>query len=122
MNNIIVHKNYLGSVEYSDDDEIFFGKILGIRDLISYEGTSVKELKSSFMEAVDDYLETCNSLNRKPEKPFKGSFNIRIDSDLHRMAFVLATQKNESLNNFVKEAIIEKIKNWNSKSCLTNRQ
>ncbi len=109
MKNIIEYKNYLGSVEYSDDDEVFFGKILGIRDLVTYEGESVKELKQSFYESVDDYLQTCEELGKQPEKTFKGSFNIRIEADLHRLAFVLSTEKNISLNNFVKEAIKEKI-------------
>lgn len=111
MKNVIEYKNYLGSVEYSDDDEIFFGKILGIRDLISYEGTSVKELKEAFHTAVEDYFQTCKELDKQPEKPFKGSFNIRIDADLHRLAFVLSSEKAISLNNFVKEAIQEKIQN-----------
>ena len=111
MKDLMEYKNYLGSVEYSDDDEIFFGKILGIRDLISYEGTSVKELKEAFHNAVTDYFQTCKELDKQPEKPFKGSFNIRIDADLHRLAFVLSTEKNISLNNFVKEALKEKIQN-----------
>lgn len=111
MKNVIEYKNYIGTVEYSEDDELFFGKILGIRALVSYEGSSAKELKESFIESVEDYLQTCKSLGKKPEKSFKGSFNIRIDSDLHRLAFVLSSEKNISLNNFVKEAIQEKIQN-----------
>ena len=110
MKNIIEYKNYLGSVEYSDEDEIFYGKVLGIRDLISYDGESVKELKMSFQESVEDYLQTCKSSNKIPEKSFKGSFNIRIDADLHRLIFILSKEKNISLNNFVADAIKEKIR------------
>ena len=109
MKNIIEYKDYLGSVEYSDEDETFFGKIIGIRALISYEGETAKKLKKSFIDAVEDYLQTCKKTNQKPEKSFKGSFNIRINANLHRLAFILSSEKNESLNTFVKEAIEEKI-------------
>ncbi len=111
MKNTIEYKNYLGSVEYSDEDEIFYGKILGIRDLVSYQGESVKELKMSFQESVEDYLQACKSSNKIPEKSFKGSFNVRIDADLHRLVFVLSKEKNISLNSFVADAIKEKIRN-----------
>lgn len=109
MKNLIEYKGYLGSVEYSDEDETFFGKLVGIRALVSYEGESAKELKKAFQEAVDDYLKTCKSLDKEPEKPFKGSFNIRIDSELHRLAFILSEQKHINLNSFVADAIKEKI-------------
>lgn len=111
MKNIIEYKDYLGSVEYNANKESFLGKILGIRGIFPYKGESAKELRESFIQAVEDYLETCSLMKRKPEKSCKGSFNIRIDSDLHRLAFVLSNEKNMSLNNFVKEAIKEKIQN-----------
>lgn len=66
------HKGYVGSVEYSAEDKTFFGKLDGIRDLVSFEGSDVDSLETSFKEAVDDYLELCKSENRQPEKPFKG--------------------------------------------------
>ena len=109
MKNIIEYKGYLGSIEYSSEDELFFGKLLGIRTLVSYEGETAKEIKQAFQEAVEDYLETCETLGQKPEKPFKGSFNVRINSDLHRQAYILAEEKLVSLNQFVSEAIKEKI-------------
>ena len=68
MNDILQHKNYYASVHFSSDDEVFYGRILGINDLVSFEGASVKELKSAFEEAVQDYLETCAEIGKEPEK------------------------------------------------------
>lgn len=66
MNDILQYKNYYASVHFSSGDEVFFGKILGIDDLVNFEGASVKELKKSFREAVEDYLETCKEIGKTP--------------------------------------------------------
>jgi predicted HicB family RNase H-like nuclease len=98
-------KSIIASVQFSAEDEVFFGQVLGINDLVSFEGTTVKELKKAFNEAVDEYLETCKELNKEPEKMYKGSFNIRIPSELHRKAALISAGKNMSLNDFVRYAI-----------------
>ena len=61
MNNTMEYKGYIGSVEFSETDQILFGKVQGIRSLISYEGTTVAELIDDFHGAVDDYLELCSA-------------------------------------------------------------
>jgi len=105
MNDILDYKGYYATVHYSASDDVFFGKIIGINDLISFEGASVKELKKSFKEAVEDYLETCIELGKEPEKTYKGSFNVRIPSEMHKQAALFASIRNISLNDFVKTAI-----------------
>ena len=105
MTDILQYKNYFATVHFSAEDEVFHGKIIGINDLVSFEGTNVKELKAAFHEAVDDYIETCKKIGKDPEKTYKGSFNIRISPDLHRKAAREATLKNMSLNDFVRHAI-----------------
>jgi predicted HicB family RNase H-like nuclease len=105
MNDILEYKTYYGSVHFSSEDEIFYGKLLGVDDLVNFEGASVKELKKAFHEAVDDYLETCEELGKEPNKTYKGSFNVRISTDLHKAAAVYAAVNNISLNDFVKSAI-----------------
>ena len=105
MNDILQYKDYVASIHFSSADEVFYGKILGIDDLISFEGASVKELKKSFQEAVEDYLETCKELGKEPNKTYKGTFNVRIGTELHRDAAVYAAIQNISLNDFVKTAI-----------------
>ena len=105
MSNYLTYKEYIGTVDFSAEDGVFYGKVHGINDLINFEGTSVKELQQGFEEAVDDYLETCSELGKKPEKTYKGSFNVRVSADLHRKAALIASQKSWSLNDFVKRAI-----------------
>ena len=104
------YKGYTGSIEYSRDDDLFFGKVLGIQSLISYEGKTGKELEKDFQEAIDDYLETCKLNGSTPEKAFKGNFNVRISPQLHYKAALLAMEENMSLNNFVAESIRDKIR------------
>lgn len=110
MSNYLKYKEYLATVEYSTEDEVFYGKLFGINDLVTFEGASVKEIKTAFQEAVDDYIETCKEVNKKPEKSFKGSFNVRVPSELHKDAAFIAVQNNMSLNDFVKGAIQYAIK------------
>src|SRR5262245_40074783 len=105
MSEILEYKTYYATVQFNAEDEVFHGKVIGINDLVSFEGTTVKELKKTFHEAVDDYLETCKELKKEPEKTYKGSFNVRIPSELHREAARVAAQKNMSLNDFVRFAI-----------------
>ena len=109
MKDVITHKNYVGSVHFSPEDETFFGRIEGIDDLISFEGTTVSELKKSFEEAVDDYIEICQRENRPSEKSFKGSFNVRLNPDLHKKAFRIAMIEGKTLNQFVLQAVEHEI-------------
>ena len=105
MSNTMEYKGYIGSVEFSEADSVFFGKVMGIRALISYEGESATELLNDFHGAVDDYLALCESRGEAPEKAYKGSFNVRITPELHRKAAIAADQRGESLNAFVSAAI-----------------
>ena len=105
MKNYLEYKGYIGTVEFSAEDKIFLGKIQGINDLVTFEGSSVAELEKSFHESVVDYLETCAVLNKAPEKVFKGSFNVRISRELHQKTALLASKKGLNLNDVVKEAL-----------------
>lgn len=105
MSNLLQYKDYYASVEFNTEDNVFHGKILAIADLVSFEGTSVSELIEAFHEAVDDYLETCAALGKEPNKTYKGSFNVRIPSALHKEAALFAATQNISLNDFIKSAI-----------------
>ena len=103
------YKGYAGSLEYSKEDDLLYGKILGIRGLVSYEGKTGQKLERDFIEAIDSYLADCKEEGTLPEKPFKGSFNIRISATLHQKAALLAMEDKMSLNNFVAESIRERI-------------
>jgi len=104
-NNYLHYKDYVGSVEFSEADGVFHGKVVGIRSLISFEGNSVNAIIKDFHHAVDEYLEFCAETERQPEKPFKGSFNVRIGTDLHRKAALAASVRGISLNTLVEDAI-----------------
>lgn len=103
------YKGYTGSIEYSKEDGLLFGKVLGIIGLISYEGKTGIELEEDFKEAIDTYLADCKREDITPEKPFKGSFNVRISAELHRRAALQAMEDKISLNNFVAESIRDKV-------------
>ena len=105
MKDILKHKDFIGSVHFNSDDEVFYGKIEGINDLITFEGKSVKELLSSFKEAVDDYIHLCKAHKKPIYKSYKGSFNVRISPALHRKAIEKALSLGIPLNQLVQKAI-----------------
>ncbi len=105
MSTMLEYKGYLGSVEYSDDDEVLHGRLEFIRDLVSYEGEDAKRLKAAFQEAVDDYLALCKAEDRTPDVPLKGSFNVRPGRDLHRRAVLYAKRRGVNLNTVVSDAL-----------------
>jgi len=105
MKDMMKYLEYYGSVHYSDEDRVFYGKIEFVRALVSYEGTDVESLRRAFEDAVDDYLDTCKEQGREPEKPFKGTFNVRIGPELHQRVAVAAAQHGVSLNSFIADVL-----------------
>ena len=80
MKDTMSYKGYIGSVHYSDEDQVFFGKLEYIKSLVNYEGADVKSLKQSFEEAVEDYLDLCKQKGLEAEQPFQGNFNVRANA------------------------------------------
>ena len=110
MGSLMKYKDYYGSVEFSEEDGIFFGKVQGVRSLISYEGRTADELVNDFHGAVDEYLEECEREGIKPETAYKGSLNVRFkDRNIHRDAAVYAMKHDQSLNSFIEDAVKEKL-------------
>jgi predicted HicB family RNase H-like nuclease len=105
MTDRLVFEDFIGSVHFSSSDDIFYGKLEGIPDLVTFEGSSVEELKKAFQEAVSDYKELCEKTGRNNKRSFKGSFNVRIDPKLHELAFIKATKEGISLNQFVQQTL-----------------
>ena len=100
------YKGYWAKVEYSDEDECFWGEIEGLKkDLILFEGNSVKELKQDFKDAIDHYLQVCRETNTEPEKQCKGSLNVRLGVELHNRAKMKSIEKKISINELIKEAV-----------------
>jgi predicted HicB family RNase H-like nuclease len=109
MNNYFHYKDYLGSVHFSAEDEVFYGKIEGIDDLISFEGQSVEELKQDFQEAVEGYLDICKRHGKRIEKSYKENFNVRINPELHKKVKRASIMMGLSLNQFIQKAVEEKV-------------
>lgn len=112
---LMEYKGYVGTIEADLDRKILFGKLAYIRDVITYEANTVAKLQQAFEEAVDEYLSSCAEVNKTPDKPFKGVFNVRIGEELHRQASIAAIQSGEkSLNAFVLEAIRYRVQSLNN--------
>lgn len=107
MKNVLEYKGYTGSVEFSAEDKVFFGRIIGIRDVVTFEADTVKKLIRAFEESVDDYLTTCKKEGKVPDTEFKGSFNVRLKPSTHRLAVIKSAALKISLNQFV-ERVLEK--------------
>lgn len=93
MSNYIHYRDYVGSIEFSVEEEVFHGRVIGIKSMISFEGDSVKTLIEDFHNAVDEYLAFCEKNSKQPERSFKGSFNVRIQPELHRKAAFAASAR-----------------------------
>lgn len=102
---ILKYKEYEGSAELDMGRGVCRGRILFINDLVTYEAATPSQLQAEFEAAVDDYLETCSSLGRDPQKPLKGLFNVRMPPALHKAATLRAAQENASLNDVVVRAV-----------------
>jgi predicted HicB family RNase H-like nuclease len=122
MNDIIQYKGYYAEIHFNAEDEVFYGKLIGINDLVNFEADSVKELKKAFNGAVEDYLKTCKEIGKVPDKTYKGSFNVRIPSELHRQAAILAAIKKVTLNDFVRYALDLTISKEKDNSELANKR
>jgi predicted HicB family RNase H-like nuclease len=105
MKNMLQYKGYMGSVAFDADDKILYGRVLGIRPLIGFEGTTVEDLEKDFQAGIDDYLDMCAEKGMEPEKPFKGTFNIRLDSSLHQRLVAHAADEGKTLNAFIKDTL-----------------
>ena len=103
------YKGYICHVEFDDDAEIFHGEVINTRDVITFQGKSVEEIKQAFRDSVEDYLEYCAKLGQEPEKPFTGKFMLRIPPDLHRKIYVAAKQSGESINAWIKEQLAHSV-------------
>ena len=107
MSQTMQYKGYDGYLKYSAEDRLLHGRILGIRDMVSFEGADVKNLERNFKAAVDEYLSFCHAEGKNPDVPFKGSFNVRIPRDLHQKAALYAEEHDRKLNAVVQEALQE---------------
>jgi predicted HicB family RNase H-like nuclease len=109
---MIEYKGYIGHVEFDDEAEIFHGEVINTRDVITFQGKTVDEIKQAFRDSVEDYLDYCAKLGQSPEKPFTGKFMLRIPPDLHRKIYVAAKESGESINAWIKEQLTHSVERF----------
>jgi predicted HicB family RNase H-like nuclease len=105
MNNAMTYKGYTARIEFDALDRIFFGRLAGIRDIITFHGETVDELETAFKEAVDDYLATCAKLGDAPNKPYSGKLTLRIPPSVHAAIATAAETSGKSLNKWVADTL-----------------
>ena len=103
--NTLEYKGYVGMVEYDDEVGIFHGEVINLRDVITFQGTCVEELRESLIDSVEDYLDFCQERGEEPEKPFSGNLPLRITPDLHRKIYLAARREGKSINHWISETL-----------------
>jgi predicted HicB family RNase H-like nuclease len=101
--NTLEYKGYIGVIEFDNEAGIFHGEVINLRDVITFQGECVEELRNSLRDSVEEYLEFCAERGEKPEKPFSGNLPLRIDPELHRKIFIEASREGKSLNRWISE-------------------
>ncbi len=99
------YKGYVAKIEFDDDDDLFHGEVINLRDVITFQGYDVNELRQAFQESVEDYLAFCAARGEQPEKPYSGKFSVRLDPELHRKIAIQARMNSKSLNRWINETL-----------------
>ena len=99
------YKGYFGEVSYDADAKVFHGELVGIRAVVTFQGSTVKELEKAFHDSIDDYLDWCKKRKKAPEKSFSGKLNLRMDRELHAKLASKANENNTSLNSYINECL-----------------
>jgi predicted HicB family RNase H-like nuclease len=109
MTGIMTYKGYTARLEFDSEAKVFHGEVLHLRDVITFEGTSVEELEEEFKNSIEDYLEWCAERGEEPDKPYSGQFLVRATPDIHRQVVTCAAKRGISLNSYVVEVLEEKL-------------
>ncbi len=104
------YKGYFAKVEFDDEANTFHGEVINLRDVITFEGETVDELRKAFNDSVEDYLAFCAERGEDPEKPYSGKFLVRVGPELHKTLVILARKNGKSLNTWVHDALHKVVK------------
>ena len=104
------YKGYFAKVEFDDDANIFHGEVINLRDVVTFQGETVGNLRKAFHDSVEDYLEFCSGRGEEPEKPYSGKFLVRVEPELHKTLVVQARKNGKSLNAWVHDTLLKIIK------------
>lgn len=101
------YRGYAARIEFDAEDEVFAGRIAGIRDVVGFHADNVEDLKAAFHEAVDDYLATCEAVGKEPQKPYSGNLMLRVGTEVHSRAALAAELSGKSLNQWSEEVLAD---------------
>ena len=104
------YKGYFAKVEFDDEANIFHGEIINLRDVITFEGETVDELRTALVDSVEDYLAFCKERGEEPDKPYSGKFLVRVEPELHKTLVIQARKNGKSLNALVHDALLKEVK------------
>ncbi len=103
----MTYRGYAARIEFDAEDEVFAGRIAGIRDVVGFHADNVEDLKAAFHEAVDDYLATCEAVGKEPQKPYSGNLMLRVGTEVHSRAALAAELSGKSLNQWSEEVLAD---------------
>lgn len=109
MKDALKYKGFIGSVHFAYEDRVFYGKVEGVNDLITFEGSTVDELEKGFKYMVDEHIKDCEKNNTPLEKSYKGNLNIRLSPEIHKKAAYNASMRGISLNQYINDTIKKEI-------------
>ena len=122
MQNTVRYKGYYSVVRYDEENNVLYGKIEDIDDLVTFECNEINKVKEEFKKAVDDYLEMCRRIGKNPDKTYNGQFNVRIPPELHKKISYKASVKGISLNSYVTQAITRYLEDSDDGDYINNNQ
>lgn len=112
--NVMHYQGYTARIEYSDEDGLLVGHLAGIKDIVGFHGESVSELREAFQEAVIDYLDTCRTLGREPQKAYSGKLSLRLEPSLHATVAVKAELARKSINQWVTDVLAREAQHFSA--------
>ncbi len=104
---MLTHKGYKAHFEVDVEAKLIFGRVLGIRDVVTFKGRTIDEAEQAFRDSVDDYLDFCQEIGEKPNKPFSGKLPFRTTPELHRQIYIASRKAGKSINAWMEEAVVK---------------
>ena len=101
----MTHDGYLATIELDEEAGLFHGEVINTRDVLTFQGRTPEELKTAFAETIADYIDWCRERGKSPERPFSGTFSVRVKPEVHRRAAAAAAREGKSLNGLVAEVL-----------------
>ncbi|MGK7944193.1 MAG: type II toxin-antitoxin system HicB family antitoxin [Microcystaceae cyanobacterium] len=108
---MLTYKGYTGQIEIDTEHKMLFGRVIDIKDVITFQGETVEEACQAFKDSIDDYLEFCEELGETPNKPFSGKLHFRTTPEIHRQITLAATKAGKSINRWMEDVLQKAVQN-----------